>query len=144
MDIKLAVAVFIKDGKRDSTKTVLSRPIWNRGEKRLSDITDRVSRSNSYTGTPSSLPGLIAVRQGAKTSSISILMQHLQLSTWPSTTGCPTKKTRGKPFSMANYKTLYNNTLMLERFMCRFAINPNTAKNQKIVKELLDFGKIAA
>jgi hypothetical protein len=25
-----------------------------------------------------------------------------------------------------------------------FAINPNTPKNQKIVKELLDYGKIAA
>jgi hypothetical protein len=25
-----------------------------------------------------------------------------------------------------------------------FAINPNTEKNQKIVKELLDYGKIAA
>lgn len=33
---------------------------------------------------------------------------------------------------------------MLERLMCKFAINPNTAKNQKMVKELLDFGKIAA
>ena len=42
-----------------------------------------------------------------------------------------------KPFSMAGYKTLLNNTLILERFICRFAINPNTAKNQKIVKELL-------
>ena len=49
-----------------------------------------------------------------------------------------------KPFSMADYKTRYNNTLMLERFMCVFAINSNTAKNQKIVKELLDYGKIAA
>jgi len=39
---------------------------------------------------------------------------------------------------------LYNNNLMLERFMCMFAINPNTPKNQKIVKELLDYGKIAA
>ena len=45
---------------------------------------------------------------------------------------------------MADYKTIYNNTLMLERFMYMFAINPNTAKNQKIVKELLDYGKIAA
>jgi len=34
--------------------------------------------------------------------------------------------------------------LMLEQFMCRFAINPNSAKNQKIVKELLNYGKIAA
>lgn len=49
-----------------------------------------------------------------------------------------------KPFSMANYKTLYNNTLILDRFMCMFAINPHTAKNQKIVNELLDYGKIAA
>jgi len=33
-----------------------------------------------------------------------------------------------------NYKIMYNNTLILERFMCMFAINPNTAINQKIVK----------
>ncbi len=32
---------------------------------------------------------------------------------------------------------------MLERFMRTFAINPNTAKNRKIVNELLDYGKIA-
>jgi len=34
--------------------------------------------------------------------------------------------------------------LMLDRFICRFAINPNSAKNQKIVKELLEWGRIAA
>jgi len=34
--------------------------------------------------------------------------------------------------------------LMLERFICRFAINPNSAKNKKIVKELLEWGRIAA
>ena len=45
---------------------------------------------------------------------------------------------------MADYKTLYNNMMVLERFMCVFAINPNTAKNKKIVRELLDYGKIAA
>jgi len=48
------------------------------------------------------------------------------------------------PFSMANYKTFFNNTLMLEQFICRFGINPNSAKNQKIVKELLEWGRIAA
>jgi len=45
---------------------------------------------------------------------------------------------------MANYKTFFNNALMLDQFICRFAINPNSAKNQKIFKELLDLGKIAA
>jgi len=45
---------------------------------------------------------------------------------------------------MSDYKTMYNNNMMIERFMCMFAINPNTTKNQKIVKELLVYGKIAA
>jgi len=54
------------------------------------------------------------------------------------------KKDTWQPFSMADYKTLYNNTFILERFICRFAINPNTAKNQKNVKVLLDYGKVAA
>jgi len=49
-----------------------------------------------------------------------------------------------KPFSMSDYKTMYNNTLMLNRFMCVFAKNPTTPKNHKIVKELLEYGKIAA
>lgn len=53
-----------------------------------------------------------------------------------------TNKSHSQPFSMSNYKTLYNNMLILDRFMCKFAINPNTLKNQKIVKELLDYGKI--
>ena len=55
-----------------------------------------------------------------------------------------TKEFMNKPFSMSDYKTMYNNNMMHERFMCMFAINPNTPKNQKIVKELLDYGKIAA
>jgi len=47
-------------------------------------------------------------------------------------------------FSMANSKTLYNNILLLERFISVFGINPNSAFNQKKIKELLNFGRIAA
>jgi hypothetical protein len=47
-------------------------------------------------------------------------------------------------FSMANSKTLYNNILLLERFIDVFGINPNATLNQKKIKELLMFGKIAA
>ena len=47
-------------------------------------------------------------------------------------------------FSMANCKTLYNNILLLERFIDVFGINPNSALNQKKIKELLNFGKIVA
>jgi hypothetical protein len=47
-------------------------------------------------------------------------------------------------FSMANSKTLYNNILMLERFIDVFGINPNSTLNQKKIKELLNFGRIVA
>jgi Transposase DDE domain len=53
------------------------------------------------------------------------------------------KETRGA-FSMADAKTMYNNALMLERFIRVFAIRPNKLKNNKNVRELLNFGKIAA
>ena len=46
--------------------------------------------------------------------------------------------------SMANCKTIYNNTLLIERFIVVFGINPNATFNQKKIKELLEFGKIAA
>jgi hypothetical protein len=55
-----------------------------------------------------------------------------------------TKKGQQTPFSMANYKTFYNNALMLDQFICRFAINPNSTKNRKIIKELLELGRITA
>lgn len=47
-------------------------------------------------------------------------------------------------FSMNNSKTPYNNTLLLERFIDVFGIDPNTAKNQKRIKEILKFGYWAA
>ena len=47
-------------------------------------------------------------------------------------------------FSMANFKSLFHNILMLDLFISTFGINPNTTKNQIKIKELLDFGKIAA
>lgn len=53
------------------------------------------------------------------------------------------KEIRGA-FSMADTKTMYNNALMLEKFIRVFAIRPNKLKNNKNVRELLNFGKIAA
>lgn len=42
-----------------------------------------------------------------------------------------TKSEKGIPFSKANYKTFYNNALILDQFICRFGINPNSAKKKK-------------
>lgn len=49
-----------------------------------------------------------------------------------------------KPFSMADYKTHFNNELIVNLFISKFGINPNKPKNIKIIRELLDYGKIAA
>ena len=53
------------------------------------------------------------------------------------------KDKRGS-FSMADVKTMYHNALLLERFIEVFAIRPNKLKNNNNVKELINFGKIAA
>ena len=55
-----------------------------------------------------------------------------------------TQKSKEEPFSMADFKTLCHNKLLLERFISVFAINPNTAKNQQKIKELTKYGLIAA
>ena len=55
-----------------------------------------------------------------------------------------TRNSTTTPFSMANYKTLCHNTLLLNRFFSVFAINPNSAKNQQKIKELYNYGLIAA
>ncbi len=53
-------------------------------------------------------------------------------------------QTRENSFSMATYKTLFHNNLMLSRFFRLFAINPNSIKNRQHVNELLYFGTMAA
>jgi len=53
------------------------------------------------------------------------------------------KETRGA-FSMSDVKTMYHNTLMLQRFINVFAVPAYKLKNIHNVKELINFGKIAA
>ena len=55
-----------------------------------------------------------------------------------------TRKSASEPFSMVNFKTLCHNKLLLDRFFSVFAINPNTAKNQRKIKKLYEYGLIAA
>ena len=53
-------------------------------------------------------------------------------------------QTRENSFFMATYKILFHNTLLLYKFFRLFAINPNSIKNHQHVKELLNFGTMAA
>lgn len=54
------------------------------------------------------------------------------------------EKNRNKPLSIADYKTQFNNELMINRFIDRFGINPNKHENKVIIQELINYGKIAA
>ena len=51
---------------------------------------------------------------------------------------------RENSFSMSTYKILFHNALLLSRFFRLFAIKPNSIKNHQHVKELLNFGTLAA
>jgi hypothetical protein len=47
-------------------------------------------------------------------------------------------------FSMSDYKTMYNNKLLLETFFRKLGRNPNAQKNRQIINELKFYGTIAA
>jgi hypothetical protein len=141
-DIKLAVAIFFKDGKEIARKLYFSTDLEQEGEKIVRYYRSRFQIEFLYRDAKQ-FTGLTTCQARSENKldfhfNAALTAINLAKQDWLST-----KNGTLKPFSMADYKTLYNNTLMLERFMCRFAINPNTAKNQKIVKELLDYGKIA-
>jgi len=53
-------------------------------------------------------------------------------------------KQERKPFSMSSVKTLYHNELLLNRFINVFGISPNKQKNKAKIRELLQYGTIAA
>lgn len=142
-DIKLAIAIFFKDGKEIARKLYFSTDINQTGEKIVSNYRSRFQIEFLYRDAKQ-FTGLSTCQARSKNKldfhfNAALTAVNLAKHDWISTETHSTK-----PFSMANYKTLYNNTLMLERFICMFAINPYSAKNQKIVKELLDYGKIAA
>jgi hypothetical protein len=142
-DIKLAVAIFYKDGKEVARKLYFATDLKLAGEKIVQYYRSRFQIEFLYRDAKQ-FTGLNSCQARSQNKldfhfNASLTAINLAKQDW-----LANKTDTLKAFSMADYKTLYNNTLMLERFMCMFAINPYTAKNQKIVKELLDYGKIAA
>jgi len=45
---------------------------------------------------------------------------------------------------MADIKTLYNNQLMIQRFLVVFGIQPNKPKNKEKIRQLMAYGARAA
>lgn len=142
-EIKLAVTIFYTDGKEMARKLYFSTDVEQRGEKIVRYYRSRFQIEFLYRDAKQ-FTGLTSCQARSENKldfhfNAALTTVNLAKHDWLSNKG-----DTPKPFSMSDYKTLYNNTLMIERFMCMFAINPNTTKNQKIVKELLEYGKIAA
>jgi Transposase DDE domain len=143
MDIKLAIAIFYKDGKETARKLFFSTDLKQAGDKIVRYYQARFQIEFLYRDAKQ-FTGLNNCQARSKNKldfhfNAALTAVNIAKRDW-----LETNRKVEKPFSMSDYKTMYNNTLMLERFMCVFAINPNTHKNQKIVKELLDYGKIAS
>jgi hypothetical protein len=143
MDIKLAIAIFYEDGREMARKLYFSTDLKQAGEKIVRYYQARFQIEFLYRDAKQ-FTGLTNCQARGKNKldfhfNAALTAINLAKFDW-----LKTKGKEDKPFSMSDYKTMYNNTLMLERFMCVFGINPNTQKNQKIFKELLIYGRIAA
>ena len=142
-DINLAIAVFIKEGKEVKRKLYFSTDLQQKGDDIVRYYRSRFQIEFLYRDAKQHT-GLTNAQARSENKldfhfNASLTAVNLAKQDW-----IKGKSDQHKTFSMADYKTLYHNTLMLDLFIRRFAINPNTAKNQKIVQELLDYGKIAA
>lgn len=142
-DIKLAIAIFYKNGKELTRKLYFSTDLNQKGIEVVEYYRSRFQIEFLYRDAKQHT-GLTDCEARSKEKldfhfNASLTVVNLVKYDWSSI-----RSQNPIPFSMANYKTLYNNTLLLERFICLFAINPNTQKNKKIIQELLDYGKIAA
>jgi len=142
-DINLAVAVFYKDGQEVARKLFFSTNLQQEGTQIVSYYRSRFQIEFLYRDAKQHT-GLNHCQARSENKldfhfNASLTAVNLAKYDWLSS-----ESSERTPFSMANHKTYYNNALMLERFISRFAINPNSTKNRKIVKELLELGRIAA
>ena len=142
-NIKLAIAVFSKAGKEVARKLYFSTDLQQEGKQIAQYYRSRFQIEFLYRDAKQHT-GLTDCQARSENKldfhfNASLTAVNLAKFDWLS---IPTN--HKTPFSMANYKTFFNNALMIDRFICRFAINPNSAKNQKIINELLEYGKIAA
>jgi hypothetical protein len=141
--INLSIAVFYKNGKEQARKLYFSTDLKMDGMKVVSYYRSRFQIEFLYRDAKQYC-GLEDCQGRSKNKlnfhfNAALTVVNLAKINW-----LDTRKSKTEPFSMANFKTLCHNKILLDRFFVMFAINPNTPKNQLKVKELYNFGLIAA
>ena len=142
-NIKLAITIFYKDNKEIARKLYFSTDLMQSGENIVKCYRSRYQIEFLYRDAKQNT-GLTNCQARSEHKldfhfNSSLTAVNIAKHDW-----LRNKQNERNPFSMANYKTLYNNMLLIEKFISMFGINPNLIKNQKIINELLDYGKIAA
>jgi len=141
--INLSIAVFYKNGKELARKLYFSTDLNMDGMKVVSYYRSRFQIEFLYRDAKQHC-GLEDCQGRSKNKlnfhfNAALTAVNLAKIHW-----LDTRKSKTEPFSMANFKTLCHNKMMLDRFFAVFAINPNSPKIQQKVKELYNFGIIAA
>jgi len=141
--INLSIAVFYKDGKEMARKLYFSTDLEMDGMKVVSYYRSRFQIEFLYRDAKQHC-GLedcqarsenkLNFHFNAALTSVNVAkMQWLN-----------TRNEKSNAFSMADFKTLCNNELLLNQFLSVFAINPNTTKNKQRINKIREYGIIAA
>jgi len=143
-NINLSIAVFYnKDGKEATRKMYFSTDLEMDGVKLVSYYRSRFQIEFLYRDAKQhcGLEDCQARSQNKLNFHFNAALTAVNLAKiqW-----MITRKNKCEPFSMANFKTLFNNRLLLDRFILTFAINPNIKINQRKINDLCKYGLIAA
>jgi hypothetical protein len=141
--INLSIAAFCKNGKEVARKLYFSTDIKMDGMKIVSYYRSRFQIEFLYRDAKQHC-GLEHCQARSKNKlnfhfNAALTTVNIAKLQW-----LDTCNSESEQFSMANFKTLCHNELLITRFFQAFAINPNSAKNQQKVKELRKYGIIAA
>lgn len=142
-DIKIAVALFYKNGKEVTRKIYFSTNLDLSADKIFRYYCSRFQIEFLYRDAKQycGLTNCQARSQNKLAFHFNAALTAVNLAKvdWLNT-----KTDDNSQFSMSDYKTMYNNELLLKTFIERFGINPNSTKNKQIIAELRNWGKIAA
>lgn len=142
-NIKLAVAIFYKDGNEIARKLYFSTDTQMCARKIVRYYRSRFQIEFLYRDAKQHC-GLTTCQARSENKlnfhfNAALTAVNLAKIEWLNT-----RKSEDEQFSMSNIKTMYNNDLLLNLFIRRFGINPNTHKNKNIIAELRNWGTIAA
>jgi len=142
-DIKLAVAIFYKDGKEVTRKLYFSTDTEMCATKIVQYYRSRFQIEFLYRDAKQHC-GLTNCQTRSENKlnfhfNAALTAVNLAKMEWLNTRISPNES-----FSMSNIKTMYNNELLLKTFIQRFGINPYLKKNRTIISELRNWGTIAA